>query len=104
MDAFQRRAKLPLIQTFGGDPELLIRLANELLGADPSDQGDYSVIVQALPWVPIALILWRGDDEFPPEGNILFDRSITRFLSAEDIAWLAGMVIYPLIGVAKKAG
>ena len=104
MDAFQRRAKIPLIQTFGGNPELLLRLATEQLGAVPSDQGDYSVVVQALPLVPIALILWRGDDEFPPEGNILFDRSITKFLSAEDIAWLAGMVIYPLIGMAKKKG
>ncbi|MBU2498028.1 MAG: DUF3786 domain-containing protein [Proteobacteria bacterium] len=104
MDAFQRRAKIPLIQTFGGNPELLLRLATEHLGAVPSDQGDYSVVVQALPLVPIALILWRGDDEFPPEGNILFDRSIMKFLSAEDIAWLAGMVIYPLIGMAKKKG
>lgn len=104
MDAFERRAKIPLVRTFGGSPELLSKLATESLGAVPSDQGDYSVVVKALPMVPIALILWRGDEEFPPEGNILFDRSITSYLSAEDVAWLAGMVIYPLIGMAKKNG
>jgi len=51
--------------------------------------------------VPVALILWKGDDEFPPEGTILFDRNISHILSAEDIAWLAGMIIYPLLGMAR---
>ncbi|MCJ7594235.1 MAG: DUF3786 domain-containing protein [Desulfobacterales bacterium] len=104
LDAFQRRAKIPLVQAFGNSPELLVRLATESFGAVLSDQGDYSVVVKALPLVPVALILWRGDDEFPPDGNILFDRSVAGVLSAEDIAWLAGMVVYPLIGMAKKKG
>jgi hypothetical protein len=101
MDAFQRRAKDPMVMTFGEKPEILLKVAVELYGADPFDQGDVSVVVRALPLVPIALILWRGDEEFPPEGNILFDRSIIGILSAEDIAWLSGMVIYPMIGRAK---
>jgi hypothetical protein len=46
--------------------------------------------------------LWKGDEEFPPEGNILFDRSIIGVLSAEDVAWLSGMVVYPMIGRAMK--
>ena len=48
------------------------------------------------------LILWKGDDEFPPEGSILFDRGINKILSAEDIAWLSGMVVYPLIAKIKE--
>ena len=104
LDAFQRRAKIPLVQAFGNNPELLVRLATESFGAVLSGQGDYSVVVEALPLVPVALILWRGDEEFPPDGNILFDRSVAGILSAEDIAWLAGMVVYPLIGMAKKKG
>jgi hypothetical protein len=91
-----------MVQVFGGEPEVLIKLATEAYGAVPSDQGDISVKIMALPRVPVALILWKGDEEFPPEGNILFDRSISHILSAEDIAWLAGMIIYPLIGMARK--
>ncbi|MGE5841919.1 MAG: DUF3786 domain-containing protein [Deltaproteobacteria bacterium] len=98
MDAFQRRAKNPMVMSFGDQPELLLKVATELYGAVPFDQGDASVVVRALPLVPIALILWKGDEEFPPEGNVLFDRSVVRILSAEDIAWLSGMVVYPLIG------
>ena len=102
LDAFLRRAKHPMVQVFGSQPDLLIQLAMEMYEAVILDQGDVSVQVQALPLIPVALILWRGDDEFPPEGTILFDRSISNFFSAEDIAWLAGMIIYPLIGMAKS--
>ena len=101
MDAFQRRAKNPMVTTFGEKPDLLVKVATELYGAVPFDQGDVSVVVRALPLVPIALILWKGDEEFPPEGNVLFDRSIIGILSAEDTAWLSGMVVYPMIGKAK---
>jgi hypothetical protein len=103
LDAFQRRAKNPLVQTFGHNPEQLLELATASFGATPFDQGDCSVVFKVLPLVPVALVLWRGDEEFSPEGNILFDRSVCKILSAEDVAWLAGMVVYPLIGMAKTA-
>jgi len=101
IDAFQRRAKVPLLQAFGSKPERLLKVAAEIYGAVPFDQGDFSVLVRALPLVPVALVLWKGDEEFPSDGNILFDRTIRRLLSAEDIAWLAGMVVYPLVGKAN---
>ena len=100
LDAFLRRAKIPMVQGFGNHPELLVKLAKEVYGATPLDQGDLAVAIQALPRVPVALILWKGDDEFPPEGTILFDRTVSQVLSAEDIAWLAGMIIYPLLGMS----
>ena len=102
LDAFHRRARDPLIRAFGEKPELLERLAKEAFQAVPADQGDVSVVVQALPLVPIELIIWAGDDEFPPSGNILFDRSIIDIISAEDIAWLSGMIVYPLMGMTKS--
>jgi hypothetical protein len=100
LDAFHRRAKNPLVQTFGQQPKVMVKLAKQAYSAEPFDQGDASVLVRPLPLVPVALILWEGDDEFPPEGNILFDHSIIQILSAEDIAWLSGMIVYPLIGMA----
>ena len=102
LDAFHRRAKNPMVQSFGQRPDLLVRLAKQVYGAQSYDQGDASVLVQALPVIAVTLILWKGDEDFPPEGNILFDRSIIQILSAEDVAWLAGMVVYPLIGMTKQ--
>ena len=103
LGAFLKRAKNPMVQAFGNRPEMLVKLAMSAYQASPFDHGDFSVRFQALPMVPVALILWKGDDEFQPEGNFLFDRSISGILSAEDTAWLAGMIVYPLIGMASKA-
>jgi len=101
MDAFIKRAKEPLLRAFGNNPRRMVDLATNAFGASPLDYGDFSVVVKALPLAPIALVLWEGDEEFLSEGNILFDKNISMILSAEDIAWLAGMVVYPLIGAAK---
>jgi hypothetical protein len=102
MDAFIKRAKDPLLAAFGANPKKMAELALRIYNASPGSFGDSSVIIQALPLVPVVLLLWEGDDEFEPDGNILFDRGISDILTAEDIAWLAGMVVYPLAGMAKK--
>ncbi|MBW1801862.1 MAG: DUF3786 domain-containing protein [Deltaproteobacteria bacterium] len=102
MDAFLKRAKIPLISIFGNNPERLVDLAEKAYKAEPIEHGDVSMKLMAFPLVWLALIIWKGDEEFPPEGNILFDRNIINLLSAEDISWLAGMAVYPLIGMAKK--
>lgn len=104
LDAFLKRAKIPLVSSFGSDPERLKEAAGTAYGATELDHGDVAVKVQTLPLVPVALVLWRGDDEFLPEGNLLFDRNIIKIFSAEDIAWLSGLVVYPLMGMAKGKG
>ena len=53
LDAFLRRAKIPMVQGFGNQPELLVKLATDVYDARPLDQGDISVVVQALPMVPV---------------------------------------------------
>lgn len=102
-DAFRRRAKIPLLQVFGKRPELMLELAIKAYGAEPLDLGDVSAAVSALPMIRVAMVLWAGDDEFPPDGNILFDRNTDSYLSAEDMAWISGMVVYPLLGMASNA-
>ncbi len=99
MDAFTRRARDPLVKAFGQNPEKILETSEKAYNATPLEMGDFSVAVQALPMAPVALVLWKGDDEFPPEGNILFDETVKSILSAEDIATLAGMVVYPLTGM-----
>jgi len=51
--------------------------------------------------VPLRLILWQGDNEFPPDASILFDETAGDYLSPEDAAWLAGMVVYRLAALSK---
>jgi len=101
LDAFNRRVKYPLINAFGDEPDQLSLLAKELFGANISSIGDISVQIQALPRIPITLVIWRGDEEVSSDGTILFDTSIKDILSAEDISELTSMIVYPLIAKAR---
>ena len=94
--AFVKRAVDPLKKRFGQDIEAFRRAAARL-GGIAVDAGDAAAEFRVLPKVPVRLILHAGDEEFPPEGAVLFDRSAGQILTPEDLAWLAGMVVYRLI-------
>ena len=101
LSAFNARSRDPFIAAFGENPDKLPVAAQELFAAQMASMGDVSVTIQAFPKVPITLIIWRGDEEFPPNGTILFDSSIKdNLLSAEDISELVSMIVYPLIAKA----
>ena len=94
---FQQRCKIPLVKYFGETPERLPPVAAEEVRGEPGSFGDVGVRIQAFPGVALGLGLWRGDAEFPPEGNILFDASISGSLSVEDVVILAETVVWKLI-------
>ncbi len=97
---FQQRCKAPLVKYFGEEPERLLSAAADEVGGEPWNFGDVGFRVQAFPRVSLGLVLWKGDAEFPPEGNVLFRSSIGGYLSVEDIVVLAETVIWKII----KAG
>jgi hypothetical protein len=99
--AFVSRAQKPLLQTFGRDLDLYLKVAAQM-GGEPVELGDAAARFMAFPLAPVTHILWRGDDEFDPEAKILFDATIAEHLSTEDIAALAGASVYRLMGLAYK--
>ena len=99
--AFVSRAKKPLVATFGHDLELYLKVAASL-GGEVLPLGEAAARFRAFPLVPVTHVLWRGDEEFPPEANILFDETIPQYLPTEDIAALAGASVYRLMGAAFK--
>ena len=98
--AFYKRAMAPLLAGFGQSPELLPKIAG-FMNPEQGEGADASVIVRAFPNVPLMLQVWAGDEDFPAEANVLFDKSVSGYMSSEDAAWVAGRVIYPLVGMAK---
>jgi hypothetical protein len=97
--AFVKRAVDPLKKVFGSDIAGFCRAAQKLQ-ARKIKNGDAGFEFTVFPSVPLQLILWEGDNEFPAEANILFDQAIGRILSPEDVAWMAGMVVYRLIALS----
>jgi hypothetical protein len=98
--AFVKRAIDPLKNAFGRNIEGLLKAAG-LLGGRQIEAGDAGYEFRLLPNVPVRMILWTGDDEFPAAANIVFDQNISGILSPEDVAWMAGMLAYRLIALSN---
>jgi len=98
--AFVKRAVDPLKKRFGKDISGFVKAAGRLNGK-AIDAGDAGFEFTVFPRVSLQLIIWQGDDEFSPEANILFYDTIGDILSPEDVAWLAGMLVYRLVGLAR---
>lgn len=97
--AFVKRAIDPLKKVFGTNTAGIVKPALALKGS-AIEAGDAGFEFSLLPKTPMQLILWEGDEEFPAEANILFDKSAGKILSPEDAAWLAGMLVYRLIAIS----
>ena len=98
--AFVKRAIDPLKKVFGQNIAAL-RQAAERLGATPVETGQAAFQLDLLPYAPIQIIVWEGDEEFPAEANILFDASVGDYLSPEDAAWLASLPVYRMMALAR---
>ncbi len=61
------------------------------LQAEILTYGDASLRLFPLPRVPVVLILWTGDEEFPPRADLLFD-STCEFHIPLDIIWSVAMM------------
>ncbi len=99
---FSKRAIRPLLDNFAREPEGLLDAAGKL-GGFRADYGDVAVTISAFPRVPVTIVLWQGDDELAPEGSILFDSSISDYLSAEDIAVLCETISWRLISISRQS-
>ena len=98
---FSKRTIKPILEHFGKEPRLLVD-AGEKLGGHKADYGDTAVTINAFSYVPITIILWRGDDELVPQGNIVFDATISDYLSTEDITVLCETITWRLIDCLKR--
>jgi len=100
---FYKRAIKPLVDHFGQELGQLIDIAKKL-GGYKADYGDVAVTINAFNRVPVTLVLWQGDEEFPPEGNIFFDSTIPDYLSTEDINVLCEVIAWKLVKLLRAGG
>ncbi|MBW2266808.1 MAG: DUF3786 domain-containing protein [Deltaproteobacteria bacterium] len=63
----------------------------------PLNLADAAYGFEITPRIPVAVLYWGGDDEFPAESKILYDRTITEHLASD--------VIYALsVGICERLG
>lgn len=85
---FKKRTIGPILRKYADKPEALYELT-ERLNAKRAQLADASVVLELFDGVPVLITLSRADDEFGPEANVLFDRSIKDIFCTEDVVVLA---------------
>ena len=57
-----------------------------------------------LPRVPLLLVMHRGDEEFPPDCRVLFDRCCSHYLNTDDLKVLSTqLAAYLMKGAGVEA-
>ena len=84
---FQGAHRFPverLVERYGMDPAGFLNKGLSL-GAIREGYGDAGLRFSALPRVPVIMVLWKGDEEFPARLSCLFDASIDKHLPLDAI-------------------
>lgn len=63
------------------------------IGAKPVKHGDTAFEIEIFPDYFVQMILWEGDDEFPPSSQILFSDNFPVSFQAEDMAVMGDVII-----------
>ena len=79
-----------LAERYGSDISGFLNRGREL-GGEPLSYGDASLRLFPFPVIPVVLIIWKGDDEFPPRANLLFDATCEAHLTS-DVIWSTAMM------------
>jgi hypothetical protein len=94
----------PLIEAFGDDCEKFQAAARQLDGVPDGalPDGGQCWRFAVLPKIPVCLICYPADEEFPPDIQLWFDRSAPRFLAFERLAFLSGCFTKALLMAVKN--
>lgn len=98
---FAGRCRARLAFGFGGKLDAFTS-ACTALGGVPYTKGDVSYDLSFLPGVTVRLILWAGDEEFPPQSQWLFSDNMPLAFTAEDVAVMGDVIIGSLKELTKK--
>lgn len=96
--AYQGYSGNRLLKAFGNDLEGF-RRACTATGGKEEQLGDASCFFRALPRIPLLAVYWRGDEEFSPSCQILFDASASHYLPTDMCAFLGSVLADLLLGV-----
>jgi hypothetical protein len=102
---FEGRCIKRLAHTFGNDIAGFRRIIEGMGSLRPESlpQGDAGYRFEFMSGLCMSLLLWAGDEEFPPSAQILFDDNFAAAFTAEDIAVAGEIVIARLKKMRQTA-
>lgn len=93
----------PLGERFSGDYSTFSETMTKLGGIFSGNlkSSGYSWILKILPKIPLNILYYEKDDEFPCEVKIMFDKHASRFMEFECLAFLKGCLVRAIIMTAQ---
>ena len=85
-----------LAEVFGVNPSLLYQ-AGMQFGAKKCNFGDASIEFYVLPRIPLTIVIWRTDDEFPARASILFDQTAAAQLPLDALGAAVNLAVDALV-------
>ena len=98
--AFQGYSGDALVRALKGDLARF-KAAAEALNGTPHPMADAAYSFWALPRVPVAVVFWEGDEEFPAKAQVLFDSSSAGYLPTDSLAGLGAEVCRMILQAAQ---
>jgi hypothetical protein len=89
---FKGRCLMRLAFGFGNNIERFKRACESLKGVK-APGGDAAYDIEFIIGLTMRLIIWEGDEEFPPSAQILFSDNFPNAFSAEDMAVCGDLII-----------
>lgn len=92
--AFEKTVLCSFSRAFDGKEDLL-KAAVCKIGGSLIHKNSY--FVPAFACMPLRLQFWDGDEDFPAQGNILFDKNATNFIHVESLVTIASQCVQRLL-------
>ena len=102
LNAQNRLMNTPLERYFGHDYAKFSEAALKLGGIEEESKGGKLLWrFNVLPKIPLKIIFYEADDEFPVDIQIMLDKTALRFLEFECLAFMVGCFVRALIKTAQ---
>jgi hypothetical protein len=102
LHAQSRLMNTPLERYFGNDYVKFSEATAKVGGLEEEPQvGKYLWRFDVLPKIPLQLVFYEADDDFPAEIQIMLDRTAVQFLEFECLAFMVGCFVRALIKTAQ---
>jgi len=88
---FRQRAIDKIVKKFANNADGLF-IDIQKIGGEKLNMADAAVQIKAFEKVPVAVLLWKQDEELPGDANILFKENIKKIFCTEDVAVLGEII------------
>jgi hypothetical protein len=100
VQAFRGYTGIRLARQMEGGIEAFRRAAETLDSKPLEEIGDAGYVFTLLPRIHVAVVYWRGDEEFPSQARVLFEDTAAHYMSTDGLAILGSHLVGRILKAA----